>query len=205
MSLFCLLWLPLFYLFWRSVSPAGQSGYGGVWALLLGSVAGLFQFFYGAFIGPGGFGLSRWLSGCVDLVAVPVLLPLLVYLAMIAFRLNSGTSDFTGFALLWIIPMGALRAISWGAQADPILLVLLPLLWTAIAGGIPFLGSIVLRGPWPLRIAAALAALALSPLAATVYWAFFRQDLRLGYPLLALSLIPLFASCIRAALLSSRA
>ncbi|MDR0731669.1 MAG: hypothetical protein LBF63_08370, partial [Treponema sp.] len=63
MSLFCLLWLPLFYLFWRSVSPAGESGYGGVWALLLGSVAAIFQFFYGAFIQAGGFGLSRWLSG----------------------------------------------------------------------------------------------------------------------------------------------
>jgi hypothetical protein len=205
MSLFCLLWMPLFYLFWRCVSPAGQSGYGGVWALLLGSIAGLFQFFNGAFIRPGGFGFSRWLSGCVDLVTVPVLLPLLVYLVMTLFRLNSGTPDFTGFALLWIIPMGALRAVSWGPLADPVLLVLMPLLWTAVAGGIPFLGTLVLWSPWFLRIPAALAGLALPFLAATVYWAFFRQDLSLGYPLLALTLVPLLASCIRAAVLSSSA
>jgi hypothetical protein len=205
MSLFCLLWMPLFYLFWRSIAPTGQSGYGGVWALLLGSIAGLFQFFYGAFIGPGGFGFSRWLSGCIDLVAAPVLLPLIVCLVMTVFRLNSGTPDFTGFALLWIIPMGALRAVSWAPQADPVLLVLMPLLWTAIAGGIPFLGSIVLWSPWPLRIVAGLFILALPLLAATVYWAFFCQDLNLGYPLLALTLVPLLAACIRAAILKGSA
>lgn len=204
MSLFCLLWTPLFYLFWRSVSPAGESGYGGVWALLLGSVVGLFQFFYGAFIKPGGFGFSRWLSGCVDLVAVPVLLPLLVYLLMTVFRLIAGNADFTGFALLWIIPMGALRAVNWGAQGDPVLLVLTPLLWTALAGGLPFLGGIVLRGPWPARIPAALMALALPPLTATVYWAFFRQESGLGFSLLALGLAPLAASCVHGAWNSRR-
>jgi hypothetical protein len=199
MSLFCFLWMPLFYLFWRSISPAGESGYGGVWALLLGSVAALFQFFYGAFIRPGGFGFSRWLSGCVDLVVAPVLIPLLVYTLMAVFRAISGTADFTGFALLWIIPMGALRAVNWGAQGDPVLLVLTPLLWTAVAGGLPFLGGVVLRGSWFVRIPAALAALTLPPLAATVYWAFFRQEHNLGFPLLALSLAPLLASCVHAA------
>jgi hypothetical protein len=197
MSLFCLLWPLLFYLFWRSISPVGDSGHGKVWALPLGSVAAIFQFFYGAFIKPGGFGFSRWLSGCVDLVAVPVLLPLLVCLAMIVFGKIAGTVDFTGFTLLWIIPMGALRAVNWGARGDPILLVLIPLLWTAIAGGIPWLGNVVLRGSWPARILAGLAATALPPLAVTVYWLFFRQEHRLGFSLLALSLVPLIVSCVR--------
>ncbi|MDR0731345.1 MAG: hypothetical protein LBF63_06720, partial [Treponema sp.] len=144
-------------------------------------------------------GLSRWLSGCIDLVVVPVLFPLLVYLLLAVFRIVSGTVDFTGFALLWISPMGALRAVNWGAQGDPILLVLVPLLWTAVAVGLPFFGGIVLRGRWFTRIPAGLAGLVLPFLAATVYWAFFRQDHRLGFPLLALSLIPLVASCIRGA------
>jgi hypothetical protein len=202
MSLFCFLWTPLFFLFWRSISPAGSSGAGGVWALLLGSLCALFQFFFGALVGPGGFGFSRWLSGCVDLVVLPALLPLLVYLAMVGLGAVSGAADFTGFALLWIIPMGALRTVSWTTRGDPILLVLTPLLWTAIAGGIPFLGSVVLRGPWPARIPAAMAALGLPFLAATVYWAFFCQDLKLGCPLLGLSLAPLLASCILGALRS---
>jgi hypothetical protein len=78
MSLFCLLWTPLLYLFWRSISPTGESGAGGVWALLLGSFFALFQFFFGALVGPGGFGFSRWLSGCIDVITLPALLPLLV-------------------------------------------------------------------------------------------------------------------------------
>jgi hypothetical protein len=204
MSLFCLLWTPLFYLFWRSLSPQGGPGAGGIWALLLGSVFALFKFFFGVLVGPGGFGFARWLSGCVDLVALPALLPLLICLLMAALKALSGAVDFTGFALLWIIPMGALRALSWGAQGDPILLVLTPLLWTAIAGGVPFLGSMVMAGPWFARGSAALGTLILPFLAATVYWAFFCQELRLGYSLLALSLVPLLLSCVFGARQNSR-
>jgi hypothetical protein len=200
MSLFCLLWTPLLYLFWRSISAAGESGAGGVWALLLGSLFALFQFFFGALVGPGGFGFSRWLSGCIDLITLPALIPLLVYLILIGFRVISGAADFTSFALLWIIPMGALRAVSWTAFGDPILLIVAPLLWTSIAVGIPFLGAIVLGGHWLARIPAALALLALPLLSATVYWAFFCQKLSLGFLLLALALIPLLVSCIREAL-----
>jgi hypothetical protein len=199
MNVFCLLWTPLFYLFWRSLYPVGAAGAGGILALILGSLFALFEFFFGALIGPGGFGFSRWLSGCVDLVTLPALLPLVVYLVMAALRAIPGTADFTGFALLWIIPMGALRAINWGAQGDPILLVLTPLLWTALVGGLPFLGIVVLRGPRPAKILAVPAFLALPFLTATTYWAFFCQDLRWGIPSLVLSLAPLLGSCVFAA------
>jgi hypothetical protein len=200
MSLFCFLWPPLFYLFWRSLSPVKEAVAGGVWALILGSLAALFQFFFGALLAPGGFGFSRWLSGCVDLVTLPVLFPLLVYLVMAGFKMVRGAVDFTGFALLWIIPMGALRAISWSPQRDPVLLVLTPLLWTGLAGGIPFLAATVTRGPLALRILSALGALALPLLAATVYWFFFRQEPDFGFPLLVLALAPLAASCVLGAL-----
>jgi hypothetical protein len=196
MSLFCFLWTALFYLFWRSISPYQESVAGGVWALILGSIAALFQFFFGTFLAPGGFGFSRWLSGCVDLVALPVLVPLLVYLVMVGFKMVSGAMDFTGFALLWIIPMGALRAISWSSRQDPILLVLMPLLWTGIAGGVPFLVGIAGRSSLVARIFAVLGALVLPFLAATVYWFFFRQEPKLGFPLLVLSLAPLAVSCV---------
>ena len=173
MSLFWLLWTPLFYLFKRSLSPASEAG--GVWALLLGSVVALAQFFLGAFVNPGGFGLSRWVSGCIDIVTLPAVLPLLVYLLLIGLRIISDAPDFTpgahtAFALLWLIPTGALRAVSWSAQGDPILLVLVPLLWTAIAVGVPFFVSLILdRPPFWLLIPSALAALVLPFLAATVY------------------------------------
>jgi hypothetical protein len=203
MSLFCLLWTPLFYLYWRSISPAGESGAGGIWALLLGSFFALFQFFLGAMVSPGGFGFSRWLSGCIDVITLPALLPLLAYLALIGFRVISGNADFTGFALLWIIPMGALRAVSWGAQGDPILLVLAPLLWTAIAGGIPFLGALFIDGSILVRIPLALAILVLPFLAGTAYWAFFCQKLTLGFPLLLLSLAPILVGSILGAVRSA--
>ncbi|MDR3192213.1 MAG: hypothetical protein LBT87_04020 [Treponema sp.] len=197
MSLFCLLWTPLFYLFRRSIFSSQEAGSGGIWALLLGSLVALLHFFLGALINPGGFGLSRWLSGCVDIVVLPALLPLPVYFVLTRFRMVSGKADFTNFALLWLIPGGALRAVSWSAQRDPILLVLVPLLWTALAAGIPFCAGLIFRRrprfPLPLPV---LAALGLPFLAATVYWAFFYQKLVLGYSLLIITVIPAGLCCI---------
>jgi hypothetical protein len=199
MSLFCLLWTPLFYLFKRSVSPAGESGSGGVWALLLGSIVALAQFFLGSFINPGGFGLSRWVSGCIDIVTFPALAPLLVYLGLIKARIVSGAPDFANFALLWLIPGGALRAVSWSAQGDPILLALVPLLWTAIVIGIPFFAGLILNAPrWWIIIPSGLAALVLPFLAATVYWAFFSQRTLMGFLLFFAAIIPLGVSVVLA-------
>jgi hypothetical protein len=196
MSFFCLLWTPLFYLFRRSVSSGEEAGSGGIWALLLGSLAALLRFFLGASINPGGFGLSRWLSGCVDIAVLPALLPLAVCFALARFQVVSGKADFANFALLWLIPGGALRAVSWSAQRDPILLVLVPLLWTALAVGFPFCVSLIFRRiPRYLLPLPVLAALGLPFLAATVYWAFFYQKLVLGYFLLLTALIPAGLCC----------
>jgi hypothetical protein len=191
MSLFCLLWTPLFYLFRRSISPGREVDSGGIWALLLGSLVALLQFFLGALINPGGFGFSRWLSGCVDIVVLPALLPLPVYFLLTSFRVISGKADFASFALLWLIPGGALRAVSWGAQRDPILLVLVPLLWTALAAGLPFSAGRIFRCRRRLLLPLlVLTVPGLPLLAATVYWAFFYQKLVLGYLLLLVTVIP---------------
>ncbi|MDR2159868.1 MAG: hypothetical protein LBP23_07355 [Treponema sp.] len=196
MSLFCFLWTPLFYLFWRSVNP-GETGSGGIWALLLGSVTGIFQFFLGSFVNPGGFGFSRWLSGFVDIVSLPVLLPLAVHFLFIVLKVLSGTADFAGFALLWTIPLAAIRAVSWSSVNDPILLVLVPLLWTSIAVGIPFFIHLIINGRTRTILLSILGILALPALAATVYWAFFSQRLFPGFGLLALTFIPLLVSAAR--------
>ena len=179
MSLFCLLWIPLLYLLRRSVSDEG--GGGGVWALLLGSVTAIFQFFLGDIAVPGGFGLSRWISTLCILL-----------------RLFSGGPDFAGFILLWLIPVAALRALSWSSRGDPILLVLSPLLWSAQAVGISFFISLIIRHfRWYVLIPSALCIAALPPAAATAWWAFFSQQPRLGVPILAAVLIPLLVSTIR--------
>jgi hypothetical protein len=196
MSLFCLLWTPFFYLFRRSIPSGREAGSGGIWALLLGSLVALLQFFLGALINPGGFGFSRWLSGCVDIVVLPALLPLPVYFALRIFRVISGKEDFTNFSLLWLIPGGALRAVSWSAQRDPILLVLVPFLWTSLAVGFPFCVGLIFRCRIRLLLPLLVpAALVLPFLAATVYWAFFYQKLVLGYLLLLVTVIPLGVCC----------
>ena len=195
MSVFCLLWMPLFYLFWRAVTGSNSSA-GGVWALIAGSIIALAQFFLGGLVDPGGFGLSRWVSGCIDIITLPAMIPLFVYFILVSFKIISGTVDFANFALLWLIPAGAMRALSWSAQGDPILLVFVPLLWTAIAVGVPFFINI-LRNCHILVIFPVSLGILIIPFAATSsYWAFYAQKTRLGLLLFFAAVIPMLVSMI---------
>ena len=190
MSLFCLLWVPLFYLLRRSITGAGSSG--GVWALLMGSITAIIQFFLGNLVSPGGFGFSRWLFGFIDIVSLPVLIPLLLCLLIFIGRGFSGEADFFNFALLWMIPVAALRAISWGSRSDPILLIMVPLLWTALAVGLSFFISRMMNNfRWYTAAVSILCILILPVIAAGAYWAFFSQQTLLGFLLLFAAHIPM--------------
>jgi hypothetical protein len=175
-----------------------ETGSGGVWALLLGSVVALVQFLVGPFIEPAGFGLSRWVSGLVDIVAVPVLVPLFIYVFFVIFHISSsGSTDFAHFALLWLIPVAGLRAVNWGAANDPALLVLVPFLWTALAMGISFFIDLMLKFfRWYVVIPCALGILSLPFLATTSWWAFYSQKAQYGFLFLTLSAVPLVVSLI---------
>ncbi|MDR2094910.1 MAG: hypothetical protein LBP76_05250 [Treponema sp.] len=193
MIVFCLLWLPLFCLFWRAVSPA-MSGKGGIIALLLGSIAALVQFFLGSIVNPGGFGFSRWLGGLVDIVVAPAVLPLVVALFFLLFRVYRTPEDFTHFSLLWLIPGGAMRTFNWSTQNDPAQLILVPLLWTSLVTGIPFFFRLIFSGKW-YAIIPALAGLCILPLSsASSYWAFFSQKYELGITFFGISMIPLICA-----------
>jgi len=190
MSLFCLLWVPLFYLLRRSFVRGGGS-FGGVWALLLGSITAILQFFLGYVVSPGGFGLSRWLFGFVDIVSLPVIIPILVYIFMNIIRGFAGEADFTGFTLLWLIPVGGFRALGWSSLSDPILLVMTPLLWTALAVGISFLINWLKNcGNVFLGILSVLCMIILPISASAAYWAFFSQYTLIGFGLLLFTHIP---------------
>jgi hypothetical protein len=193
MSFFCLLWVPLFYLLRRSIAGGNDSG--NVWALLLGSITALIQFFLGYLVSPGGFGLSRWLFGFIDIVSLPVLVPLLVCFFMLLFRGFSGDADFANFSLLWLIPVATLRALSWSAYNEPVLLIAVPLLWTALAAGISFFISWMIGNfRWYTAAVSILGILVLPLISATVYWAFFSQRTALGFLLLFIAHIPLALS-----------
>jgi hypothetical protein len=163
----------------------------------LGSIAALVQFFLGNMVNPGGFGLSRWVSACIDIIALPAVLPLLVYLVFIVFRILSGPFDFANFALLWLIPGAAIRALNWSAGRDPTLLVLAPLLWTAIALGIPFFIEKILRSSrWYALCSLGLGMLALPLTAAASWWAFYSQKFSLGVFLFVLAILPMMISLV---------
>ena len=195
MSLFCFLWMPLFYLFWRGVA-GNDTVAGGVWALILGSVVAMLQFFLGSLVEPGGFGFSRWVSGCVDIVTLPAVAPLLVYLFLVSLKIVPGSADFASFALLWLIPGAGIRAVSWSSQNDPILLILVPILWTAIVVGIPFFITIIQGSRKFVIIPAGLAILIIPLAAASSYWAFYTQKSFLGFFLLLAAAAPMLVSIV---------
>jgi hypothetical protein len=200
MSVFCFLWVPAFYLLRRT--SADEGGSGGIWALLLGSITAVIQFFLGYFISPGGFGFSRWLFGFIDIVSLPVLIPLVIYMFLVFIRGISSNFDFANFTLLWLIPVAAIRAISWSSTSDPILLVIVPLLWTALGTGIPFFIHLMLKKPrWYIFFASIPCILALPVAAALSYWALFSQQYLPGLGLCVLinipSVVPLILDLIR--------
>jgi len=158
----------------------------------------MIQFFLGNLVDPGGFGLSRWISACIDIIVLPALAPILVYFFLIAFKFVSGEADFTNFALLWLIPSAGIRALSWSSSGDPLLLALAPVLWTAIAVGIPFFINIILNSR-PLVIISSLLVIIIIPLAASCsYWEFYAQRTYLGLLFLFVALVPMLVSMILA-------
>ncbi|MDR0589762.1 MAG: hypothetical protein LBG25_04390 [Spirochaetaceae bacterium] len=197
MSLFCLLWIPLFYLFWISLSPEDVPRLYDFWALFLGSLTALASFFLGALIDPGGFGFFRWLSACIDIVCLPVIFPIIVGFLLSLTPLYPGGGRSANFALLWLIPVAIMRTITWGVRKDPLHLVLVPLLWSALAVGIFFLFNLLRNRRGMYGFLLILGLVLLPAAAASSYWAFFSQKFYLGLLFLILSLVPMGIRIIR--------
>ena len=191
MNIFCLLWLPLFYLLWRSF-PENDSSVGFM-AFILGSIAAIVQIFLDSPVDPAGFGFSRWLAGFF-IVSLPVLTPLLIYLLLLNLRIIRGSFDFAGFTLPWLIPGAVINALRWISLNDPITLILVPVLWTAIAVGVPFFIDFLRTGKTPLIVLAFPGILMVPLAAASSYWAFFSQENLKGTIFLGAALIPMLVS-----------
>jgi hypothetical protein len=102
----------------------------------LGAVAVAVQYFAGPLVTPGAFGFPRWMSGFVDIVGLPALIPLMVCGALVMLRVFPRNADYAGFALLWLIPLAAIRSMSGNSPPSPLPLIVVPLLWSAQAVGI---------------------------------------------------------------------
>jgi hypothetical protein len=122
---------------------------------------------------------------------LPVIIPLLVCFGLLIFRGISSGADITNFALLWLIPVGALRALGWSSLHDPILLVIVPMLWTALAIGIPYLIKWMTDNYNPFfTVIAVLCIIVLPVSASAAYWAFFSQRALIGFGLLLAANVP---------------
>jgi hypothetical protein len=205
MLIFSFAWIPFFYLFWRSLLSPGVTGdkklRGGLGAFLAGSLVALLRFFLNAFIDASGFGLSRWLSACVDIIGLPALLALFFYaVAALASRGRGSRSgpnsrDFALFALPYFIPLTLLHTLNQNTGGGPLTLLLPPLLWTAFAGGASlFIGF--LRTSLVLGIVSILCIFALFLLLPTVWWAFYSQKTFLAAALLAAAFLPLLINIV---------
>ena len=190
MSLFCLLCIPLLYFLRRSPGE-GES----IWALPLGVAAVVVQYFIGPLVTPGGFGLSRWMSGFIDITGLPALIPLMVCGALVMLRAFPPSVDYAGFTLLWLIPLAAIRSIPENSPPTPIPLIIVPLLWSAQAVGIPFFIGCILKKPrWYIIIPSILGIAVLPAAATSSWWMFFSHQTFLGGLLLLVSLVPVAVS-----------
>lgn len=191
MSVFCLLCIPVVYFLRR---PSGEAA--SLWALPLGGVAVIIQFFLGPIITPDGFGISRWMNGFIDITGLPAIVPIVVCLLLVMVKAFPPDVDYAGFALLGLAPLAAFYAMS-GTHLAPIPLVIVPLLWIAQAVGISFfIGCIVSKPRWYVIIPAVVGIAALPLVAATSWWAFFVHRAVMGGALLAASLAPTVVSVI---------
>lgn len=196
MSVFMLLSVPLFLLFYRALVLGGKTAKGRVWAFVLGFIAALI----GAAIGPlvpfNAFGFGDFLRLFVDLVAVPVLASWLGWALLAHFRGASFTCEPTDFMLTWLIGPALFYALSNGSAPLAYLAATIAPLWIALAVGLPFLFQ-AFREEFGIVSISSLAAAILLPFAATAsVWAFRRHNLLLGFLFFAASAAPAVFSLI---------
>ena len=193
MNIFGLLWVPLFYSLWRSIPGNKDKGEG--WALILGILAAVGHYFLESMVDPGGFQFSRWLSGFF-IVAFPVLIPLLIYFLFVCLRFIREDRDYSGFTLAWLIPGAVINALRWSSFSNPILLILIPLLWTSIAIGVPLFINLINPQKIILTILVSLGILAVPLTAVSSYWAFYSHKTQNGVILLIITVIPMIISVV---------
>jgi hypothetical protein len=195
MGFFCLLVIPL-VCFIRRLVFSGEGG--GIRAFLFGCAALAVQLLLGQIREPGAFGFSRWMSGYVEIIGLPVLIPFAVCLLFVVFKkLSLKLVDYANFALLWLFPMAVYRAMSESSPPSPIPLVLVPALWIVQAEGIAFLISCIVRKPrWYVAIPSVLGIIVLPVTATTSWWAFYSHQIFFGFLFLFMCLIPAVSSII---------
>jgi hypothetical protein len=179
MSLFCFLIIPLFIAFRHSLSRScGRKGL--TLAFALGLIASFLRSAIGDVIPAGLFGFLRWVHLFIDRSAFPALLPLAGWALLRKFRGTTFDVELADFALIWLVPVAASRAIAWSASGNPAELVLMPLLWLSIVVGVPRLIDAAEEEFGIRAFGAATLAVLLPLIGTTAVWAFFTHRPLLG-------------------------
>ncbi|MDR0408968.1 MAG: hypothetical protein LBH18_01020 [Spirochaetaceae bacterium] len=194
MVLFCVLWLPVFYLFWLTLRPAGSNS-GELYALFVGGMAALARFFIPSIIDPYGFEICRYLSAFMDYTSLPVLFPMIAAKLIRRFYPRCGITDYIGFTLLALVPAALVSSIVWSANHDILRLVLTPLLWTALVLVFYPLIRLAANNTLGHKIVAIFGTVLYTLLIPFVWWAFFCQRTLIGTILLFPSFVPMIAVC----------
>jgi hypothetical protein len=191
MSLFCLAFPIVFFLFWKSLSDEHAVSVGGIWALVLGSIFAVIHYLASPIITSGEFGLLQWMISLVDVIVFPSLIALVICLLFKLLKIFSAAINITNFLLLWSIPFAIIRMMINSTQAEPLYLVIVPLIWMGLAVGFGFFIKMILLVSRLISVLCVMCAVFLPFIAATAYWAFFCQNYILAYFLLGITLLPM--------------
>ncbi len=191
MSLFCLALPLIFFLFWKSLSEENAVSTGGIWAIIFGTILAFIQYITGPVIRSGEFGFLQWLIGFIDVAVFPVLTALGVCLLFMFLKVFSSTINVTNFLLLWCIPFGIFWTMTHSTQAEPLYLVIVPLIWIGLAVGFGYFIQTIPVVKQAVSILCIAGAVLLPLAGATAYWALYSQMYLLGYILFGITLVPM--------------
>jgi hypothetical protein len=185
MFIFSLLWVPLFFLLRRAIINEKNSG--SLFAAIFGIITAIILFFIHPIIDIQNFQWSLFWFSFVDIVCIPILLPLVIYSIFVLCRFFSERIDFPNFILIWLIPIVLAKGLIGRSETSIESYLLIPVLWTSLAVSIPlFINIIISNFRWWILLLCGLAIIALPIASAVCYWAVFSHRFFLGFPILAL-------------------
>lgn len=179
------------YFFRRSLKNSGPFRGEHLFSVALALVVALLLEALGPLVESRGFGLSAWFHGAVDYFILPVFLPLGIWTLVKKERGRRLSIDAVDFTLLWLVPVSIIGCIRWSVQVESLHLVLIPLLWSALAVALPFLVTLARESLGSRAFFSVLSVILLPLVAITAYWAFFGQRILIGLLCTLLSLAPM--------------
>ncbi|MDR0539627.1 MAG: hypothetical protein LBG74_03885 [Spirochaetaceae bacterium] len=201
MVLFSILWAPLFYFFWHSITAKNVYRTAGIWPYLVGICIALPRLLFKPAFPAQGQAIDRLIGAFFEYTSLCPLLALLACVFLPAlFKSRVPFEDWTGFLLAVFIPAGIAYGMVWSTKMHPLYLVLPPLLWTSAALAANLLRRRVFQTTLRIKVVSSLLFAALLVLNAASWQAFFYRSLILGAVLGAPSLAVSIASLLNAVL-----